>query len=347
MGGSAKRGRRFLTGMVRIGLLVVVAVCCAAAAEADREYEIRLHRPDRVGCRYDVSVVAAVKSVARRDVGGRSGEPQETTSAAEMQATAEILAVNAKGDSTRIAYTIEKLVRQVDGRDEPVLAKGQVVVAEAGKDQTVFTLKDGQITNAQRSALHLITDIVRSRSYTMDDYYPAKKPQKVGGSWVANSQVIADDSGKRGRPLKKEDISGPLKLDGLAHSDGFDCLRLKCELKIARMPAAKPQRLPPGMKLARYSFETSSVVLIPDLLTYPCSEMSGFGSPAEQDVALERVVNRGPGKANPMCGDAWMSKDMTRLEPGKSVALSVSVLQSSFTASVRCGALRGWIVTRS
>src|ERR1035437_1915980 len=55
----------------------------------------------------------------------------------------------------------------------------------------------------------------------------------------------------------------------------------------------------------------------------------------------------GPGKASPIVGRGWMAKRIVRRDPGKTVAVSVSVAQSACTARVRCGELSGQIVTRS
>ena len=48
-----------------------------------------------------------------------------------------------------------------------------------------------------------------------------------------------------------------------------------------------------------------------------------------------------------MCGDGWMAKRIVRRDPGKPIAVSLSVSHRACTASVRCGELSGQMVTRS
>ena len=52
-------------------------------------------------------------------------------------------------------------------------------------------------------------------------------------------------------------------------------------------------------------------------------------------------LGRGPGKACPICGRGGTLKRIVSRDPGKTVAVSVSVSHSACTARVRCGELSG------
>jgi hypothetical protein len=249
--------------MKSMAVLVALAGACGAAADADQEYEVRLHRPDKVGYKYDVATVTAIKSEFSGSGGRRAAADRESIYGVELAATAEILDVDEKGNPTKIAFTIQKLVKRVDGQEDEVLDKGKVVVAEAAENDAVFKLKDGELSEVQRWALRLAIDLESRYGCTAEDYYGTPKRQKSGSSWPLNVQTMVDVSKKRGSELVKDAISGSMKLLGTEPSDGVDCLRLATEMKISKLPPPKGRDLPRGMKLERSTYESSSIMMVP------------------------------------------------------------------------------------
>ena len=82
-----------------------------------------------------------------------------------------------------------------------------------------------------------------------------------------------------------------------------------------------------------------------DLLTYGDVELSGLGGCGAGAGASAEV--RGPGNARPRSGGGWTAKRRRNLEPGKMVAVASSCSHRALAASVRCGELSAWSVTRN
>src|ERR1051325_7813788 len=141
-----------------ICLVLSMLVCGAAVRAAEKEYDIRIHRPDKVGMKFDVAITSALKREVTTVVDGRATRDPEDVFAIELKAVAEIVEVDDKGRDLKVTYVIEKCVKAAGEKDEEILPKGKVLTAsigENGKD-TVYTLADGKLTEEQKEALDLV-----------------------------------------------------------------------------------------------------------------------------------------------------------------------------------------------
>src|SRR6266850_3390252 len=131
------------------------------AFSADPDYDIKIHRPDKPGMKFDVAITSALKREIITTVDGRATRDPEEVFAIELKAVAEIVEVDDKGRDLKVTYVIEKCVKAAGEKDEEILPKGKVITAAIGADgkQTVYTIADGKLTAEQTEALDLVADL--------------------------------------------------------------------------------------------------------------------------------------------------------------------------------------------
>src|SRR5437868_8859425 len=146
---------------MRFYTIALSILFCSVALAADKEYEIKIHRPDKAGMKFDVAITSALKRETTTTIEGRATRDPEEVFAVELKATAEIVEVDEKGRDLKVTYVIEKCVKAAGEKDEEVLPKGKVFTASIGPDgkQTVYTAADGKLTDEQTQALDLVADL--------------------------------------------------------------------------------------------------------------------------------------------------------------------------------------------
>lgn len=219
-----------------IPFVLSILIAAGLTRAAEKEYEIRIHRPDKAGMKFDVSITSALKREVATTAEGRTTREAEEVFAVELKAVAEIIEVDEKGRDLKVTYVIEKCIKSSGDKDEEILAKGKVITAAIGPDgkQTVYTAADGKLSDEQRAALDLVADLPPPNAALADDLYGPKGAQKIGASWSVKSSAMAEDLKRHDYQAKPDAISGTVKLNGLEKANGIQCLNITGEMKVAR-----------------------------------------------------------------------------------------------------------------
>jgi len=209
---------------------------CSVALAAEKEYEIKIHRPDKAGMKFDVAITSALKREITTTIEGRATRDPEEVFAVELKATAQIVEVDDKGRDLKVTYVIEKCVKSAGEKDEEILPKGTVVTAAIGENakDTVYSVDGKQLTEEQKEALDLVADLPPPNAALPDDLYGPKEPQKIGASWSVNASAMAEDLKRNDFMAKPDAISGTVKLNGLEKANGVQCLNITGDMKVAR-----------------------------------------------------------------------------------------------------------------
>jgi hypothetical protein len=242
-------------------LLLAAGVCGAD----EKAYEIRLHRPDHKGAKFDVTIAGAVRQQTRYKLGEESRPPSDQLFGVELKGVVQILEVDERGNATRAEYTIERCVKVVDNVDQVIVAKGGVVTAEAGERDTTFTLMDGELSADQKNALDVVASLPRTNSPTADQFFGTNEKQPVGASWPVHVDVLADDAKAFGMVFDREKTAGTVKLEGIEMKDGIEFLRLTADTKVGgyTMETPKDWNLPPGMTFKNGTIDMAFNGLLP------------------------------------------------------------------------------------
>lgn len=292
--------------MRTLKLLSLLLVVVALQARADEKaYDVRIHRPDEKGKKFDVATAAAVRYWQRQTIGGREQDPTETLLAVELRGRVEVLDVNERGDALKVSWTVEKCTRLYgDEKEEELLPKGAVLFAEAGEDDTKLTFKGGKLTPDKEYALSLVASLASPNSATSDDLYGVKGKQKVGASWSANAEAIAKDAKRHQREIDPKDVKGTITFKGVKDIDGVEYVELDGKVAVAKFMLNDPERksLPEGFKSTGGETETTFTAHVPTDVNLPhirffrvdtwkeTAEGKG-GRRKDQDATLESVID--------------------------------------------------------
>lgn len=115
----------------------------AFADDAPKGYAVRLFRPSKVGEKYSIVEKGNETTMNVVTVGVNAPVIQNEDLAAELEATLETLAVDSKGNATKVACTIKKFLR-TDGKEPlEILLPGTVVIVDATQNDKVPDRKEG------------------------------------------------------------------------------------------------------------------------------------------------------------------------------------------------------------
>ena len=246
-------------------LLLSILITGALARAAEKEYEIRIHRPDKAGMKFDVAITSALKREVTTVADGRATRDPEEVFAIELKAVAEIVEVDDKGRDLKVTYVVEKCVKAAGEKDEEVLPKGKVFTASIGPDgkQTVYTAADGKLTDEQTQALDLVADLPPPNAALADELYGPKGPQKIGATWSVNPEAMAEDLKRHEYQAKPDAISGTVKLNGLEKANGVQCLNITGDMKVARAKMKSSNEEKPAVAIRNASIDSTFSWLLP------------------------------------------------------------------------------------
>jgi hypothetical protein len=247
-----------------IPLLSMIVLCGWARAD-EKEYEVRIHRPDRAGMKFDVSITSAIKREMITTMEGRPTREPESVMAMELKAVAEIVEVDEQGRDLKVTYLIERCVKVEEDKEEEILPKGALLTTTLGPDgkRTVYTVKEGKLTDAQTEALDLVADLPAKEAALADDLYGVKGRQKIGATWEVSSAAMAEDLKRNDYQAKPDAITGSVKLEGLEKANGIQCLHLKGEMKVNRAKFKAPDEANARMAIRNVTIESNFSWLLP------------------------------------------------------------------------------------
>jgi hypothetical protein len=219
-----------------ICLVLPILLSAGVVHAAEKEYQIRIHRPDKAGMKFDVAITSALKREITTTVEGRATRDPEEVFAIELKAVAEIIEVDDQGRDLKVTYVVEKCVKAAGEKDEEILPKGKVITAAIGPDgkNTIYTAADGKLSDEQKEALDLVADLPPPNAALADDLYGPKGPQKIGASWPVNSRAMAEDLKRHDYQVKPDAVGGTIKLNGLEKANGIQCLNITGDMKVAK-----------------------------------------------------------------------------------------------------------------
>ena len=234
-----------------VAAVTALAVAWPAGAAPETTYAIRLSRPQAVGHRFAVSVKGRQHKKERVTMAGRVVTDTDNTVDVEVDALAEVLAVDGKQQGTRMAYTIDRAQRTENAQTTELLARGRVVVVEHKDGHAVYTVDGERPPRNIEEALGIVISAHEPNSATDDEIFGTKERKRVGDEWGINAEAAAKDFTSRGVKIDPQSITGGTKLVAAKTHEGVKVVELTGKLRIANM--ALP--LPAGAQVERSQVE--------------------------------------------------------------------------------------------
>ena len=220
----------------------------APAAPAAKTYGIRLSRPMKVGQKFSwVANATAVNSVSGLISGhARSAVPESVS--VHLNGVVRVLAVNRDGEPTTLQCTVQECYARSGKERKTVVQPGKVITAEAGKWKTKLTPESGTLTIEEDILLRTVLSLPRLDDVSDDDTYGTGKKVKVGETWAVKPDEVLRSWAAAGYRLKKNNVSGSVRLKSVETVDGVECIRVAGRAKIEHfLPPALD--MPDGLKV--------------------------------------------------------------------------------------------------
>ena len=229
-----------------------------------------------------------------------------------LEATVEVLALDAIGEEAKLACTVEKCTRITPEGETELVAKGKVLIAEGKGKDTVFTLKDGgeALSKEATEALDLVISLDTNDTVNDDELFGTKEKKKPGESWPVGAEAVAKDSERVGVVVKPGDVEGSFRLDGIEKEGEVECLKLSGNLVVKKLVAkaddGEDDGLPEGFVVEGGSMEAKYAGLFPvdssvgslqesasmTFVTHVKGKAPGGAGGAADEVTIESRVQR-------------------------------------------------------
>ncbi len=248
---------------VRLGCVAIalIAVTCAAA----EDYQIKFHRPPKVGDRYLVTATAVTETTMTPIIAGQKQPPDVTGFTADVEAVQEVLTLDERGEATKLRLTIKKcIIKSKDGHEETIPA-GTVITGTLRGGETLFEINDAKLSETANEVFALLFDLDVG-DITSDDVFGTKERKKPGDSWPINVDAGARDLIHDGIEVSPADISGSVSLLDVREYKGQKCLELMARCRVGQLKPAWDD-LPAGLEVAEATLIIQFSGLFPEDVT--------------------------------------------------------------------------------
>ena len=255
------------TAAVATVTLVALAYALAAppAARAEEAYAIKLSRPSKVGDRFRVDAVGAIrtKTVVRTE-----GEDVRTINQAygvTVEGTVKVLEVNAQGMETKLSLTVATCTATAGGKQLPMFPEGTVITAEWDKEaaQTKYSVDGKPVPDSVGEALGLVLNVNDPEGIVDDEIFGAKEKKRAGDVWAINATAAAKELDRIGLKTREDDLWGETTLVEATKTDaGEPAVKLKTSFK-ARSMSGGGRRPDNPMKVESGSMTVATTVTLP------------------------------------------------------------------------------------
>jgi len=191
-----------------------------------QDYEIRLHRPDKVGQKYRQSATGSEKLTLVVSLDGEVVERKSEDMTVEFESEVTVLQVDKDGQATKESHSVIKCEVVRNGAREALLAPGLILTATADDNETKFEAQGGRVAPEVAEALQLVISIEKDAGND-DDAIGTRERKKIGESWHVNPEAVAQDLRRQKVEVTKQSVSGTVTLAGLVKVGGIDCLDVR------------------------------------------------------------------------------------------------------------------------
>ena len=277
--------------------LALFALLAGPTAAHAQDYEIKLLRPPTVGQKYTMTVEGAIVRTATVKLNGQEVRKTNDGYGVRLEGTVEVRAVNADGEEGKATCTVAKCVRITREGETPLVPAGRVVTAQGSKDETTYTIDQGELSDDVKEALRIVFRMGEEDGYTDDKIYGTTQRQPVGGSWPLDAKAASEEAKADEMIFDPADISGSLSIEKVEKVDDVECLRIGGLTEIKKFTAKPPMGMTfdTGSLKAKYSglfpVDTNIGVLTETMSVTQSATFSGKND-AGQDAVVESKVQR-------------------------------------------------------
>lgn len=242
----------------------------AAPANPADGYVIKLTRPMKVGEKYSYTAAATIIESYNAPVSGQLQSLKPRTVSVDFEATEQILAVNAQGEPTRASYVVIKCAARQGRQEVTVLQPGRVITVDADRWKSRIDIDQGGLTIQDELAVRAVVSLPPIDGASDDDCFGSDQRHKVGDTWPVRADALVRSLTTAAKVrIKKQDVTGTMKLAGIETTDGVPCIRVQGKTRIKHFfPPATD--VPRDSKIVNSTFEYKFTRLLPTDPTGHC-----------------------------------------------------------------------------
>jgi hypothetical protein len=157
-----------------------------AASVTGQDYLIRMHKPLKVGQRYQLSVTGSESNQQAVLSGPGSAERKLEDLSVDMESVVTVLAIDGNGLPMKESHTIVKFLHGPE--KVPLLPPGTEVIARQAGPMTSFQIGDRLADEKEKKHLALVASLAGDGP-TDDTIYGTWERKKPGDSWPVNTTL--------------------------------------------------------------------------------------------------------------------------------------------------------------
>jgi hypothetical protein len=232
----------------------------SAAAANSADYAVKLDLPMKVGDKFDLVAGGSKKQTVTTTVADKQPHVDSETFDYQMSGVLEALAVDGKGQATKVRLTVGKVTRTDAGKTMDIVPAGTVVQIESnGGGITITTTPSNVVIPIEGVAVFEAADLVTNGSADDDSILGTSSRQKVGASWDMNAEAGTKDM-KAAMGIEATGMKGKMTLNKVSKVGGVDCLEIGQTISctITAMPG-----IPPRAKIDKSEFNVTGLIIVP------------------------------------------------------------------------------------
>jgi len=234
-------------------LPIALALLLAPAVFA-QDYEIKLTRPKKAGAEYNLDVAGKQSKDVTVTSDGAVVKNDKTDTSIQCSGVLKIIEVDAKGQETKTALTIDKFTKTEDGKDSEVLPKGTVITSSLVDKKTVHTVNDQPVDHSVSELLTAVISLSKGDKSDDDTVFGTKERKKKGDSWDVNADEAMKSFEETTGGGKLENFAGKTTLEDVTG----DLLKINAHFTTNFRPP-----LPPAFTVDSSSLEATVSGLFP------------------------------------------------------------------------------------
>ena len=262
-----------------LGLLAALGATCATPAAATTaaantppasvpllpadKYLVRLSRPWKVGDKFAYTADATVVQTMTANNAGQVKTYPPRSISVHLEATEHVLAVSPRGEPTRVEYTVIECTAREGRQQVAVVQPGRVVTVEATAWKPRINVDQGAFTIQDELTMRAVVSVAGTAQASDDECFGTEKAQGPGDTWPARPDgLVRSYAAAPGLKVKKQNVSGTMKLAGIETVDGVLCMKVQGKTKIEHFfPPATD--LPEGSRVQDATSEYKFTKVLP------------------------------------------------------------------------------------
>jgi hypothetical protein len=200
---------------------------------AEESYEVRLHRPVKVGEKYNLAAKVGVKVTTRMTMNADDVKEETLVAGCQLLGELKVLATTPKGMLKELRLKIREAESFQDGVKADLFKAGDVILVRHDRPHAAIEVNGEAPTPTQQEIIDGFLYVHGDASATDDELVGTSKKVKPGETWAMNREAVTADWLRDGfEGLKPEHISGSTKLVKIQHLNERPGMSLEGEFKI-------------------------------------------------------------------------------------------------------------------